>query len=136
MMGRTRTARSKYLGLMAAVGGLLALWPTSSFAAPIGGVNEARIPSAVSQVRYQCWWADGNRHCADIKGGDYDHDRRYRDYDRPHYGHYRPYYDYGYHLPYYGYHRVYRPLKRPEAYRPGSLRWWRSMEVYGRTGTQ
>ena len=64
---------------MAGVGGLLALWPTSSFAAPIGGVNEARVPSAVTQVRYQCWWADGNRHCADITGGDYDYDRRYRD---------------------------------------------------------
>ena len=134
MTGRTRTARSKYLGLVAGVGGLLALWPTSSFAAPIGGVNEARIASAVTQARYQCWWADGDRHCAQIKGGDYQYDRPYRDYDRPHYGHYEPHY--GYSLPYYGYHRMYRALKRPEAYRPGSLHWWRSMEVYGRAGTQ
>jgi hypothetical protein len=127
MFGRTNTARSKYLGLAAASVGLVALLPTSSSASPIGGVNDVRVPSFVVQADYQCWWADGGRHCAslDVPAGPQGYG-----YDRPSYD--RPSYDYDYSRPYYRY----RQLKRPEAYRPGSARWWRSMEAQGRTGNQ
>jgi hypothetical protein len=133
MTGNTNTARLKRLGLGAAASvGLLALWPAPSIAAPMGGVADVRIPSAVTQVGYQCWWADGDRHCANLnvpaaprEYGDYH-------YHRPYYRHYG-YYDYhSYDRPYFRYRRI----KRPEAYWTGSRRWWKSMDVHGRTGNQ
>jgi hypothetical protein len=131
MTRTTKSAQLKYVGLAAAGVVLLALLPTPSPAAPIGSVNDARLPSAVTQVGYQCWWADGDRHCANIKGGD---DYRGYEYDRPYRDHYRP--RHGYYLPYYGYARIYRPIQRPEAYWTGSQRWWKSMELWGRTNQQ
>lgn len=121
MTGMTKTARLTFAGLAVAGAALLALWPM-----PV-------------QARYQCWWADGDRHCANIKGGSDYYDRQYYDYDRPRYyrpdyDYYRPHHHHGYYLPYYGYHRIYRPLRKPEGYWAGSQRWWRSMEVWGRTG--
>jgi hypothetical protein len=125
MFGKTNTVRSKYLGLGAASLGCLALLPTSLSAAPIGGVNELRAPSVVVQADYQCWWADGDRHCAwlNVPAGPrvYGYDRPYDDYYTPRYDYSRPYYRY-------------RALKRPEAYWPGSARWWKSMEARGRAG--
>ncbi len=123
MNGKTNIARLQHLGLGAAGVGLLALLlPTSSFAAPIGGVADVRAPSAVTPVEYQCWYADGRPHCANLNvpAGP----RVYR-YYRPYYHYYRP-----------NYGRVYRPVKRPEAYWTGSKRWWKSMEYWGRTGNQ
>ncbi len=122
MKGKTNTARLQHLGLGAVGVGLLALLPTTSFAAPIGGVADVRTPSAVTRVEYQCWYADGGPHCANLNvpAG-------------PRVYGYRPYYDYyDYYRPYYRYRR----LKQPEAYWTGSSRWWKSMEAWGRTGNQ
>ena len=104
--------------------GLLALLPPSSFAAPIGGVADVRIPSTVTRVEYQCWYADGSPHCANLNvpAGP----RIYSDY--------RP--DYHYYCPYFGHYRVYRPVQTPRALRTGSRRWWKSMEYWGRAGNQ
>ena len=124
MTGNTNTARLKRLGLAAAASvGLLALVPASAIAAPIGGVGEVRIPSAVTQAAYQCWYADGGHHCANLNvpAGP------------PEYGYYRHRHYHDYYRPYYGYH--YRRLKRPEHYWTGSRRWWSSMEFWGRSGT-
>jgi hypothetical protein len=128
MSSRTSSARSRYLGLGAATVGLLALSSASSFASPLGGVNGLRAPSAVVRAEYQCWWADGDRHCAYLNVPAAP--RVYDDYGygRRHYGYYGN--DYEYYRPHYRY----RLLKRPEAYWTGSSRWWRSMEHFGRTG--
>ena len=127
MTDKNTTARWKRFGLGAASVGLLALLPTSSFAAPIGSVADVRAPSAVTQVGYQCWFADGSRHCAwlNVPAGPpvYDDDRPYSNY-------------YSYYRPYYSHHRGYRRIKRPEAYWTGSRRWWKSMDYYGRAGNQ
>jgi hypothetical protein len=130
MTDRSTTARWKRLGLGAAGVGLLALLPTPSTAAPIGGIADVRAPSAVTRVEYQCWYADGRPHCANLNvpAGP-----RLYDHYRPHYHHYRP--DYGYYdydRPYFRYRRI----KRPEAYWTGSRRWWKSMDTYGRAGNQ
>src|SRR5262245_46914046 len=93
MTGKTNTARLQRLGLGAAATiGLLALLPMASFAAPIGSVADVRAPSAVTQVVYQCWYADGGSHCANLNVPA----------EPRAYGYYRPYYLY--YGPYYGYH--------------------------------
>jgi hypothetical protein len=82
-------------------------------------VNAVQRPSAVAKVDYRCWWSDGERQCAwfDEPGP-----QVYGYYSAP-YDEYRPYY------------RSARP-NPPEAYHPGSRRWWKSMEAWGRSGNQ
>src|SRR5215470_10679874 len=108
MTGKTNTALRRRLVLGAASVGLLALLPTSSFAAPIGGVADARAPSAVTRVEYQCWYADGGPHCANLNvpAGP-----RLHRYYRPYYDYYyRPYYHHHHDWSYYGPNRSYRPI--------------------------
>lgn len=114
MTCKTRAARLKRLGLGAVAAGLLALLPTSSFAAPIGGAKGLQAPSSVAKVDYRCWWSYGERHCAWFNA------------PGPRV--------YGYYFAPYGYYRS-RPA-RPEDFRTGSHRWWNSMERWGRTGSQ
>jgi hypothetical protein len=115
-MSRSIKPALQRLGLAATAAGLLALLPTSSFAAPLSGVYGARAQSPVTQVEYRCRWSYGERRCTWL--GD---DAAPRVYGYR----YGPY-DYGYHA---------RP-RTPESYRPGSSRWWKSMERWGRTGNQ
>jgi hypothetical protein len=131
MTGKTNTARLQRLGLgAAATVGLLALLPMSSFAAPIGSVADIGTPSAVTRVVYQCWYADGGPHCANLN---VPAEPRGYGYYRHHYHHYQPYDGYYY---YQGHYRRYRPVKRPEHYWAGSRRWWKSMDYWGRSGNQ
>jgi hypothetical protein len=121
-IGKTNCTPLKRLGLGAVAVGLLALLPTSSFAAPVGGMNEARNPSSVTKVDHRCWWSDGERHCGWFD--DNSAPRVYGYYYEPNGYYYEP-------------HDGYRSAPaKPEAYRPGSRAWWKSMERWGRSGDQ
>lgn len=122
IIARSRTTRLKHFGLGAAGIALLTLLPTSSFSAPIGSapigdVSAAQTAPSVQKVEYRCWWSEGERHC------DY--------FDEP------PSYAprvYGYYYGPYDEHRA--GPKTPKSYWPGSESWWKSMERWGRAGTQ
>jgi hypothetical protein len=114
----TRAALLNRLGLGAAGLALLALMPTASFAGAIGPVKQVQAPSSVAKVDYRCWWSAGERQCAWFG-------------DAPRvYGYYYDPYDEG--PPAY---RSRRP-NPPEAYWPGTERWWKSMDEWGRAGNQ
>jgi hypothetical protein len=104
-------------GLGAVGVALLALLPTSSFAAPLGGANRVQAQSSVAQADYRCWWSYGERQCAWF--GDDTGPRVYGYY----YGPYPEVEDDYYVHP-----------RRPESFPPGSQRWWKSMERWGRSG--
>jgi len=113
----TNITRLKHMGVGAAGIALLTLLPTSSFGAPIGGVNEARTTSSVQKVEYRCWRSEGERHCGYFDEPPSYSPRVYGYYDGP--------------------HDEYRSgARRPETYRPGSRGWWDSMERWGRSGAQ
>jgi hypothetical protein len=108
---------AKRVGLGAVGVALLALLPTSLFAAPLGGVSGVQAPSsAVTQADYRCWWSYGERQCAWF--GNDTGPRVYGYYYGPEVAD-----DYYYSHP-----------RRPESFRTGSQRWWKSMERWGRTG--
>jgi hypothetical protein len=118
MRNMIRSKLAKHVGLGAVGVALLALMPTSSFAAPLGGVSGVQAPSSVvTQADYRCWWSDGERQCAWF--GDDAGPRVYGYY----YGPFPEVADDYYSHP-----------RRPESFRTGSQRWWNSMERWGRTG--
>ena len=116
MSSKITSTLAKRVGLRAAGVALLALLPTSLFAAPLGGANRVQAQSSVTQADYRCWWSYGERQCAWF--GDDTTPRVYGYY-------YGPYPEDAH---------DYRHPRRPESYRPGSQRWWKSMEQWGRTG--
>ena len=111
----TRAALLKRLGLAAVGVGLLALLPTASFAGPIDGVKQAQAPSSLRK-----WTTGAGGAMANVSARGLTIPAVYGYYYEP-YDEYRPAY------------RSRRP-NSPEAYWPGTERWWKSMDAWGRTG--